>query len=328
MENNKTREIDLIELFSSIGKSIGNFFVNIYNAFWWMVAFCLKRYIWIIAFIVLGLIIGIIDVSKGDSGYKSSAIIRTNALRSMEMKEYFDEINNYFPAKNHQSFDIVKEKFNLDSTSAKEISSIKAHFFIDFNADGTLDAVDLNDNHSRKDTINVIDSLHLYIESTVTNPLTFTRIAKSLEYYVNNIPFLVEKNKNRLEILNDHYNLVSTEIHYLDSLQKSSYFGVSSNLAQLQFNNREGFILGESRQQLYHYEKDKLQLKKNKLSDELALFTQVITIVKDFPIVKDKIQSDYFIIFKYIVVAFIMGVFILLIIYMFAKNYRKYLDKV
>ena len=243
MENNKTREIDLIELFSSIGKSIGNFFVNIYNAFWWMVAFCLKRYIWIIAFIVLGLIIGIIDVSKGDSGYKSSAIIRTNALRSMEMKEYFDEINNYFPAKNHQSFDIVKEKFNLDSTSAKEISSIKAHFFIDFNADGTLDAVDLNDNHSRKDTINVIDSLHLYIESTVTNPLTFTRIAKSLEYYVNNIPFLVEKNKNRLEILNDHYNLVSTEIHYLDSLQKSSYFGVSSNLAQLQFNNREGFIL-------------------------------------------------------------------------------------
>jgi hypothetical protein len=328
MENNKTREIDLIELFNSIGKSIGNFFVSIYNAFWWMVAFCLKRYIWILAFGAAGLIVGTINVINSESGYKSTSTIRTNAVRSYEMKEYFDELNNYFPAKNHASYDLVKEKFDLDSVTAKKISSIKSHFFIDFNADGTLDAVDFKDNHSKKDTINVIDSLHLLIETTVTDPVTFSKITNAIEYYINNIPFLISKNKNRLNILNDHFNLVTTEINYLDSLQKCSYFGSNQNMAQLQFNNREGFILGENRQQLYHYEKERLQLKKNKLADELALHANIITVLMDFPIVNDKIQSDYFIVFKYIVLAFIIGVLILLMIYIFNKNYRKYLDQV
>jgi hypothetical protein len=99
-------------------------------------------------------------------------------------------------------------------------------------------------------------------------------------------------------------------------------------MAQLQLNDRQGFILGESRQQLYHYEKERLQLKKNKMADEMDLHTNIITVLKDFPIVTEKIQSDYFIIFKFIVFAFIIGVFILLIIYMFNKNYRKYLDQI
>lgn len=328
MGKNETREIDLLDLLQSIAKSIGNFFVNIYNAIWWLIAFAIKKYIPLVVFLLIGTVLGIYSVIGSDKGYKSYATIRTNAVRSYEMVDYFNNISKYLKQKKNISFPILHEKFGLDSLVLDKIQSFHAHFYVDYWGDGTLDEIDFNNKHSIKDTINIRDSLHLCLEVVLKDPNVFPEISPAINNFINQEKFLVAANNRRLNKIGSNLQLINTELEYLDSLQQVSYFSSGNDMAQLQMNSTRGFILGEKRQQLYHNDKNQLQSQKANLENEIFLYSDIITVINDFPIVTEVQESDYYIIIKNSIFSFLFGYILLLLIYVFKKNYKRYLDKI
>ena len=327
MEDKNPKEIDLLDLLQSMGKAIGNFFKFLYDSAWWLIVFAVKNYILLAIFVGIGGVLGVIKISTASKGYKSSMIIRTNALRSYEMVDYFNELSEYISSSSEYALKLKEENLGFYSLTSSKIKSLKPHFFIDYWGDGTLDEIDLKDNHSKKDTLNIRDSLHLSLEAIVTDPIVFTQIAEPVKKYIDSNPFIIKANKVRLRLLSDELKRLNNEIHYLDSLQRFSYFH-KADMAQLQFSPRSGLILGDNRQQLFHEDKAEIEAIKKKVELEYELHKEPTTIIKDFPVVTTEMESDYILIIKNMIVLFGLGYLILLLIYIFKRNYKKYADKV
>lgn len=328
MKEDKTKEIDLLDLLQSIGKSIANFFKFLYESLWWLIVFGIKNYIAIIVFAIIGLGWGIYSVSSSKDVYQSFMKIRSNAMPSNELKPYIQEINKYLGSKGEITYPILEKKLNIDSAKVSEIVAVKSHYYIDYWNDGSLDEIDKDDTHPVKDTINVIDSTYLSIEARVNDPLLFENLGKNLVDYLNSNPKIIPVNNNRYSFVKYEANALKNEIQLLDSLQRFSYFNGSRDLQQLQFNNRQGLILGENRQQLYHWEKIRLERRRKPLVTELELYAEPVTIIDDFPIVTTKMSSGLFELIKSVIIITAIGYLILLLIYFFKKNYSKYSDRV
>ncbi|MFB6319348.1 hypothetical protein [Saccharicrinis sp. FJH54] len=328
MKEDKTKEIDLLDLLQSIGRSIAKFFIFLYDTLWWFIVFGIKNYILMLVFVVIGLGWGIYSSMTSKDVYQSFMKIRSNAMTTRDLKPYISEINKYFTNKNQYTYPILERDFNLDSSDVSKINAVKPHFYIDYWDDGIIDELDINDKHSTKDTLNVIDSAYMCIEARVQDPLLFNKLGEKIVDYLNSNPNIQKININRLSEVQNKVSSLSSEIDLLDSLQHFSYFNGSRDLQQLQFNNRQGLILGESRQQLYHWEKIRLDNIRKPFVTELNLYNNPVTIIDDFPIETNKMQSSIMDIVKSIIIVAFIGYLVLLLIYFFKKNYSKYADKV
>lgn len=328
MKEDKNKEIDLLDLIRSMGKSIGNFFRFLYDTMWWLIVFGVKHYIYMIVFFALGLTWGIYKNSTTKDVYQSSMKIRSNAMRTHDLKPHIAELNKYLNGNIDITYPILEKALSIDSASLGNIKSIKPHFYIDYWGDGILDEIDFHDKHSTRDTINVLDTTYLCIQAKVQDPLLFNVLGEKIVSFLNSKPVIIERNRFRLEDDTYRANEIKHEIQLLDSLQKFSYFNGSRDLQQLQFNNRTGLILGESRQQLYHWEKIKLEKIRKPMLTRLDLYRDPVSIIDDFSVETNKVESSSMEILKSIILVSALGYLILLLIYFFRRNYAKYADKV
>ncbi|MFC0878199.1 hypothetical protein ACE01N_16505 [Saccharicrinis sp. FJH2] len=328
MKEDKTKEIDLLDLLQSIGRSIAKFFIFLYNTMWWFIVFGVKNYIFMIIFVLIGLGWGIYSSVTSKDVYQSFMKIRSNAMTTRDLKPFITEISNYFSNKNEFTYPILEGAFNLDSSEVSKINAVKPHFYIDYWGDGIIDELDINDKHSTKDTINIIDSTYMCIEARVQDPALFEVLGEKIVTYLNNKSGIVKINQFRLKQAEYQIASLNDEIKLLDSLQRFSYFNGTRDLQQLQFNNRQGFILGENRQQLYHPYKLALEKEKKPFITKLALYNDPVKIIDDFPIETKKIDIGLTDTIKSAIKVALLGYVILLLIYFFKKNYSKYADKV
>ena len=328
MKEDKTKEIDLLDLLQSIGKSIANFFIFLYDSLWWLIAFGIKNYIYMIIFIVIGLGWGIYSSMTSKDVYQSFMKIRSNTMTTRDLRPYITEINKYFNNKNEFTYPILERDFDLDSSSVSKINAIKPHFYIDYWGDGIIDELDMNDKHSTKDTLNIADSTYMCIEARVQDPAIFEYLGEKIISYLNDKPSIIKMNQFRLKETEYSIQAFNYEIKLLDSLQNYSYFNGSRELQQLQFNNREGFILGKNTQQLYYPNKFNLEKQKKLYVTELELYNDPVTIIDDFPIETTQMHSGFVNTIKSIIIVAFLGYIVLLLAYFFRKNYSKYADKV
>ncbi|MFB6342401.1 hypothetical protein ACE1ET_11775 [Saccharicrinis sp. FJH62] len=328
MKEDKTKEIDLLDLLQSIGRSIAKFFIFLYNAMWWFIVFGVKNYIFMIIFVIIGLGWGIYSTMNSKDVYQSFMKIRSNAMTTRDLKPFISEINTYISNKNSFTYPILEKNLNSDSSEISKITAVKPHFYIDYWGDGIIDELDIKDNHSTRDTLNVLDSTYMCIEARVQDPALFEVLGEKIVTYLNNKPSIIRINDYRLKEVNYKVASFNHEIRLLDSLQNFSYFNGSTDLQQLQFSNRQGLILGENRQQLFHIYKLRLENQKKPFVTELNLYTDPVTIIDNFPIVTTKMESSLMDIIISVIKVALLGYVILLLIYVFKKNYSKYADKV
>ena len=97
-------EIDLVELFMMISKSIKKVLFRLVRLFVWIYEIILKflsvsfkfifsNIIVIIAFVVLGFILGTVVNSKIKPFYRTNAIIRTQLVKSSDLITYINRLN-------------------------------------------------------------------------------------------------------------------------------------------------------------------------------------------------------------------------------------------
>ena len=85
-EQAKTKEIDLLQLFQSIGKGIVNLVTGIWDAIMWCLFFAVRYYLVLLIFLAVGITFGIVKSTKYTQLYKSDMIVRSNAVTSFEYR--------------------------------------------------------------------------------------------------------------------------------------------------------------------------------------------------------------------------------------------------
>lgn len=324
-ETKKTREIDLFDLFASIGRGIKNLFTGLFDALMWCLFFAVKKYKILLIFVVLGLVYGIFKVSTGRNYYSSNMLIRSNAVSSFELKIKLDEFNNFFAQANEFSDKVLREELNMDSISLSNIKGINSYYGIDLNADETIEYFDLKENHNLSDTINIRDKNYLLVQAEIYDPTVLPEFQKNFISYLNRQPLLVKENKQRLENIKKLIDGYDLEIMYLDSFQKVNYFTPNQPSISMEQNQ---ILLGEARKQFVHGAKFAITEDKDEIISDYTVFSDPVTVINDFSLAVKQENSSLFGVIKDVIIFGLFGFIVLVVWYFLSKISGKYLSRI
>ncbi len=324
-QEKSSKEVDLLDLFASIGQGLKKLAISIYDIILWLLFFGIKQYKYLILFILLGAGLGSFKAFKGDDKYESGLLLRSNVVSSYELKAVLDEVNMYFKNKNDESILRAQDLFSLDSTNLSYISSIKSHYVIDVYGDGTIDYYDLKDNSDPRDTVLARSKDYLYLVAQVTNPSVLPKLQQGLLKIISDNNYIKTANKTRLSHYQQELNTNTSEITLLDSLQKVKYF--EKTIPQLKYVDNQ-LVLGEKETQLFHIDKLHLIYRRKYLDEELKLYHDPVSVISDFSIAASKVTTPASIILLSIIKFSLFGYIIILIIYYLRKISDKYMARI
>lgn len=324
-DNKQTREIDLFDLFASMGRGIKNMMFWFYDTFMWCFFFGIKKYKILLVFFAIGLTLGLFNIFKGRQQYTSGMLIRSNAISSFELKGILDEFNNYFKNSEPASDKLIMQFLDMDSAQLSEISGIDVHYAIDVNNDESIDYYDLKDDANPKDTIVVRDKYHLYVVAHIYNPLILPKLQAGLVNYIQTQPVVIEANALRLNKMNERIRYYTTESMYLDSLQKNTYF--EKSVPEIKYSSNQ-LMLGESKKQLVHNEKLNILYAKQETEKEVTINKNATTVINDFPIAAEKVNTPVSSVIKEIILFMFIGYVIALLWYFLSRVSGDYMKRI
>ncbi len=298
-------EIDLIEVFQKMGNGIKNLLNSFLNLLYSILLFFIRKSIIIFVIIVLGLIYGFFQYKTSPRYYSSSIEAYSNAISSIDMINYINNIHELFKENNNVG---LQSKLELDPLLLKKIKDVKAFKVIDFNDDGVTDLIDYNEKYLTSDTI--VSETRFVVKVEVFDPQIFPVIQESIFNYINQNSYINKLNSIRKAQLQELILKLNTEVASLDSLKKVEYFTTE----KLKPQAGQLLVMNEKETQLYHEQIISLYKQKQALERTLELRTEPITIIQDFSALST-IENKLMKYFKfYGIVGLILGIFISIII--------------
>ena len=271
-------EIDLIELFQKMGSGIKNmvvvFFTFLLNFLYQILLFFIRRAIFIGIVTILIVSLGVLRYKTTPQYYSSTLEAYSNAMPSLDMISYVNNINELFLDKNIEA---IHNKLGFSYEDIENIKTIKAFKVIDFNKDGIPDEIDYRERYKSRDTI--VSHIRFVIRAEVLNPELIPLIQEKILAYINQNKYVIELNtvrKLQLEELIDKYE---SEIASLDSLKKTEYFTKEDKLST---QGGQLLLLNEKETQLYHDKILSMYKQKQEFEKTLKLRLEPITIIQDF----------------------------------------------
>ena len=300
-------EIDLIEVFQKIGNGIVNLFNWFINLFYQILLFFIRRAILIGVIIFIGLAIGFTKYKTSPRYYSSSLEAYSNAMSSLDMINYINNINELFGEGNIKG---LENKLNIDSLSLKDIKGVKAFKVIDLNKDGITDLVDYNEKYKSSDT--VISRSRFVIKVEVFDQSVFPTIQESILNYIEKNKYIHDLNTIRKKQLNELIAKLDIEINTLDSLKKTEYFRKEDELLKSQAGQL--LVMNEKTTQLYHPQIISLYKEKQELEQRLELRTDPITIIQDFSALSTVENNLMHYLKKYGILSIVLGILLAILV--------------
>lgn len=304
--NYDEREIDLIAVIGKIFRSIGNAIVAIIKAIRyvlvWGLLFVYRTYkFYLIAMIfVIGLFIYKQyqpKVYESNMRLKSICVNASYAINLVNEWNY----NLYLPDKYREN-----------------IKNIQASYMIDYNDDGSPDAVEDFDSKVMRDTTSfyakkrMINYLNVQISVCIEEDSTILdTVSKALLEYISNDPWIAGQNEIYQKQFGTTINRLRKEIAILDSLQNKEYFS-NEKKTGLERGGDGGYLMvAEKDQRLYH--NDLLALLKKEQTLERNKYPYPFLVIQDFSIPLYPINTTkYNAIYSFIVVMFFATIIIFL----------------
>jgi len=278
MENQtpkQNEEIDLLELFQRMGKSIRkgiNWVINLAYQFFLLI---LRKSIWIGVFMLIGVAVGIIMFVITKRFYTSEMVAKSNATENTIVINAINQLNDLCRTGN---VEILARYLETSVSEVSKVKSIEAFYGIDINKDGNVDYIDYQNNFDPQDTNKHRVADILYIRLGVYDETVFASIRDGVKKYIWKNPFIAENNTVRKQQAIDMINSYNLEIKKLDSLQKSYYF---SQLTQ-KAGSGQMMFLNEKEVKLFHRDMIALVSEKQNLEKTLLVDPDPITVVQDF----------------------------------------------
>lgn len=269
-------EIDLVELFSRMGKAIKSFFTWLLRLFNGFILLLVRKSLWLFSFSIIGIFFGYLVYKNTPRYYSSEMIARSNAINNSVVINSINLLNNLFENNNYKT---LGSYFGITTQNAEKIKSIEAFYGIDVNRDNIVDFVDYEKKYSPKDTTQKRLTDVFYLKISVYDEAVFKDARDGIKQYLNSNPYLVEydavRKKQALSLIEEYKN----QIKKLDSLQKVQYFEVPSSQKS---GSNQMIILNEKEKKLYHAEIISLYNNQLGLERDLLLNPEPITIIQDF----------------------------------------------
>jgi hypothetical protein len=267
-------EIDLIDLSRKLGNVIKKFFSGIGKLIVLLFSFLIRQSVLIISLIIIALIIGFFQYKTTPTHYMSSFEAHSNALPSLEIISYINNIHEDFEENNYQQ---LETKLELDSTFLEKILDIQAYKVIDLNEDGVTDIIDYENEYPTSDTTVSRERFVVQVKTYVDNGI-YDTLKDRIIAYVNKNEYIKEnmaiRNQQRRELISK----LDEEISYLDSLRKTEYFSKEN---KLETQKGQILIMNEKETQLYHQSILDLYRSQQNYEEELELRSEPITITQD-----------------------------------------------
>ena len=288
-KNVRNDEIDLLDLFKRMGRTLNRWGNALGRAFLVSIVFMVKRWLPLGLSIIAGIGISFILKTTSDSSYTSDMVFRNN-LESLDLKTHRDnsgttaelisKINKLHSLCNENNSTGLSQALEMKPESVKNISDISAFWIIDQSRDGIPDYVDYKGNHSPSDTNNIRMQDRLNIRVKINSPLDLNSVRDGIIMFIEKDSLFQQRNRVRLKQNHDLLVRLSSDILELDSLQKVKYFEETRNMKP--GNGGQIVFIQEQKTQLVYGDIYSLYAKKQNLESERDLYNGIVTILSDF----------------------------------------------
>ncbi|MBA7535234.1 hypothetical protein ES705_27487 [subsurface metagenome] len=310
-------EIDLLDLTKKISRSTGKIFFSLFNflknIFLQILIFIIKKFVYLVIFVVAGAIIGGIISLREKPFYQTNLIMRSNLVSNVAMINYINRIHTLC---NGENIIGLSQSLNLDTTIVKSIKDLQAFWMIDNNNDGIGDYLD-----EKNEFIGLDDTSRLKrrlqdefsVRLKVYDNSIIEEVQHGLELYIDSNDYFIKLSEVKKARLNNLISKTDNEIIILDSLKRFEYFTIKK-IPEITF---EKFLIqsGENQEaRLLHGSVLGLFGNKQSLEQELELRIDPITILQDFPLIHTPVNTLKKYIVKFSQIFLAIGFIILILI--------------
>ena len=278
MDDKNSKEMNLIELLNLLGKWIKKVTARLIRFVGSLLQLAFKH--WVVSAIVLllSVVAGQYLARPSVRRYEAGAMAMLYGCENTTVREVYRQLQNSLIPKESTTFSsmTLATVLGIPDSVAKNIVKLESYNVIDYLDDNTPDLVDFENNHSLKDTMNLIMRNHIFIQVQTLKPTQIRIFQDALLDYFNNNTMLNSEFESSKSGIENTVLLCDTEIRRLDSLANLSYFKDSDNKISLENNN---LIVGEQKKQLFYEDVLRLQDIRNLYNKKLVLFKKPI----DFP---------------------------------------------
>jgi hypothetical protein len=278
-KNSEKDEIDLLELFRRMGKTLSVWGRGIGGAILASIFFLLKRWLPLGISIVLGIGVSFYLQRISESLYTSDLVLRTNPVSTSDMITYINRLQKYSSERNDKA---LAEALSLTPNEVKNIVNIGAFWIIDRFTDGIPDYVDYKNKMNNLDTANsrMLDRFDIRVITRST--LDLPKLRDGIIKYINSDSLFQRHNRLRLRHNQELITRLNYDILQLDSLQKVKYFEETRN--RLPQSGGQIFFLQEQKTQLVYADIYALYSRKQALEAIDDLYQDIVTIISDFTV--------------------------------------------
>jgi hypothetical protein len=279
LNNQRNEEIDLLDIFKRIGRSLNRFFNSIGRGFLASVVFLLKNWLPLTLSLIVGTGISFLSKTAFPPVFSGDMVLKTNVVSSAEMISYLNKLHIYCDEGNTG---LLASSLSLKPETARQVFDIRAYWVIDRNADGIPDYVDYSNNHSAYDTVDVKmeDRLDIRIKARTPEELTYVR--SGIIKFINSDSLFRVRNNVRLQQNQELLTRLSYDIKQLDSLQKVKYFEETRN--RIPKTGGQIVFLQEQKTQLVYSDIYELYSRKQSIDAQQIIYKDIVTLISDITV--------------------------------------------
>ena len=318
-KNVRDDEIDLLDLFTRMGRALSKMFNALGKAFLITIVFLVRHWLPLALSILAGIIVSYVLRSTSASFFSSDFVLRNNLVQLDKKKvkdisgttsELISQVNKLRALCSNKNS--LASALSLNLESVKNVTEISAFWIINLNKDGTLDNVDYSGNHNIYDTINIRMPGAFDIRVNFNSTLDLNLIRDGIIKYIGSDSLNQQRNRLRITQNSDLLSRVNLDINELDSLQKVKYFEENRNSKP----GKDGQIvfMQEQKTQLFYTDIQLLFAKKQLLETERALYPGIVTVLRDFSAPTLKNNGTRYYGKQIIPLFFLMTLFVLIIL--------------
>jgi hypothetical protein len=288
-KNVRDDEIDLMDLFRRMGRTLSRWGHAIGRALLITLVFLVKRWLPLGLSIAVGIGISYLLKNTSASSYTSDMILRNNLAKMDKLKpkdnsgttaEIISKINKLHTFCSENNTLALSGALSLRPELIKNVSDISAFWVIDLSKDGIPDFVDYKGNHNAADTTNIRMQDRLDIQVKINSPQDLDLVRNGIMEFIANDSLYQQRNQVRLRQNRDLLARYTYDIMQLDSLQKLKYFEETRNIKPT--NGGQMVFLQEQKTQLVYSDIYTLYTKKQLLESERDLYKGIVTVLSDF----------------------------------------------
>jgi len=226
-KNVRDDEIDLLDLFRRMGRTLSLWINALGRAFIISIVFLLRRWLPLGLSIAAGLGVSYLLKTTSASSYTSDMTLRSNAVATSELISYINRLHTFCLEGNSIA---LSDALSVNPESVDNIIDISAFWIIDQHKDGIPDYIDYKNNHDVYDTTNIRMQDRLDIRVKIKSPQELGLVRNGIVTFIESDSLFQQRNRVRLRQSLELLTRLDYDILQLDSLQKVKYFEETRNM--------------------------------------------------------------------------------------------------